>query len=857
MTAVKHPIRRLLVGLLVLLALIGVAYGALVIAFPPARVRALAQAQLQAALAREVRFADAAIGLWPPVRLTVRGPAIAEPGGFSRGTALQARALDLDLDPFALLARRLVLRRLVLDHPAVHVVLHADGTTNFDGLAAVPGNAPAGKAPPPMDLAVRELRIDGADVLVDDLRAARRTAFRLETRTGFSIAGGERIATEGRTTIFDLARGPLSAARRSDLGRSLAGLRLTLEHRGKFDLARKRLALERLALRMGRAEFGLWGVVDVPGPRARVDLRARGADVDLSQVMSALSAAEWKALHGVSGAGRLDFDLGVSGALAPGASPSLAGLLKVSGGVLRYPGAPVAVEAIAFSARFTPDSMTIGDFGARVAGQPVQARLSVARFADPRLAFAVHGAVDLAAVSPLVAPADTRVGGKATLDLRGGGRARDPEHLALDGHARLEGVRIEARALPKPVESLQGEVAFSATRAAVHGLTAKAGRSSFTLDAEVERPLAVMARKDSVPPAEVTFTLQSPWLDLTELLPATPGPAVLPNARGSGTVAIAHLERGALKAENVRARVSFDPTSFTASEFGLDGYGGTIGGQARFDLQDPARPGFAVKARVDSVEADALLSAWTGAKGLLHGALSTDIDLSGQGTGVEQLKRTLTAVGAASVLKGKLGPALSLQAIAGLAHVPAFRELSFQELKLPFQVERGRVTTRDVVIRGASSEWRATGAIGFDGALDYAVSVTVPKEAVARLGANAALAAGALTDDQGRVLLDLKLGGNARAPRVAWDAAAMRDRVAGRVSRALEEQRSRLETQAREALEAQRLTGGDSVHVTREQAVQALVDTLRKKKGRDILRELFGKPKAPAKDTAARDSAAR
>ena len=52
--------------------------------------------------ASEVRFADASLGLWPTLRLTVRKPELAEPGGFARGAAFSAEAVDLELDVFAL-----------------------------------------------------------------------------------------------------------------------------------------------------------------------------------------------------------------------------------------------------------------------------------------------------------------------------------------------------------------------------------------------------------------------------------------------------------------------------------------------------------------------------------------------------------------------------------------------------------------------------------------------------------------------------------------------------------------------------------------------------------------------------------
>ena len=50
---------------------------------------------------------------------------------------------------------------------------------------------------------------------------------------------------------------------------------------------------------------------------------------------------------------------------------------------------------------------------------------------------------------------------------------------------------------------------------------------------------------------------------------------------------------------------------------------------------------------------------------------------------------------------------------------------------------------------------RISGLVGFDGALDYAVSATLPPEVLGRGGVQGALAAGLLSDDRGRLLLDL------------------------------------------------------------------------------------------------------
>ena len=249
----------------------------------------------------------------------------------------------------------------------------------------------------------------------------------------------------------------------------------------------------------------------------------------------------------------------------------------------------------------------------------------------------------------------------------------------------------------------------------------------------------------------------------------------------------------------VTADVVLSPAALQAPTFALNGYGGTVKGSAHFDLRDTRKPAYAVKAAIENVQADALLATWTPARNFLRGTLSTTLDFSGAGEKPEDLRRTLTLVGLAALREGQLGPGPALDALSQFVKVGQLRAVPFKELKLPLRIEQGRLFTDAVSLTGPSGDWKLSGAIGFDGSLDYAVSVTLPPEIGASLGARSALAAGAIADDKGRILLDLHLGGNAKAPRVSWDTRAMRDRLAGRASQALVDQRTKLEGEAKAA----------------------------------------------------------
>jgi hypothetical protein len=773
-------------------------WAALLVLLPPGRATEIVRLQLAKRLDREVRFDKVELSVLPPVRLSVKKVELAEPGGWERGPAFSATSAEVDLDLWALLGRRIKVRRLELVEPQLHYLLRADGTTNFDGLSgSKQEEAQANRA---LDLDVREFRIRDGGVLLDDVRAGRRTSFHVDTRTSLRYEkGGERVATNGETMLTELAVGPLTAKVAGDLDQGLAKLEWFLRHKGKYDASTRRLALENLALEFGATKFDVSGLVDDVGPRARYDLKVRGKDVDLEKLLSWVAVADAQAVKGITGRGRLRFDVNARGTTAPGAVPTLVGTAKLERAAFRYEGTPGEIKDLSFTADLKPDLVSLPDIRGVVSGQPIAGRLQISHLVDPIVAFALRGDVDLGVVGPMIAPKETKLAGNAVVDLAGSGRAADPGSLALVGVALLHDVSVEAAKLPKRIEKVNGRVEFSPQRATVRQLAAHAGKSSYVLDAVVTRPLAALAEPGKVAPATAQFTFRSPHLDLGDLLPTTPGAPFLPNVRGGGQVDIDRLKQGRLDVTAVHADVALSPAVLESPRFVFQGYGGAVSGTAKFDLHDTKLPEYAVHAVVDQVKADEILRTWTPIENLVTGTLNSTIDFSGAGQTADELKRTLTLKGLAALLDGRIGPGPALDEIAKFVKVPKMKQLDVAKLEIPLRVEHGRVITDQVTVKSGSGEYRLAGATGFDGVLDYAVSITLPPEAAAALEAQSAIAAGALRDGQGRLILDLHVSGPAKAPRIVWDTKAMAARVAGRASDALAEQRTKIENDAREA----------------------------------------------------------
>ncbi len=852
--------RRTLIALAIVVVLVAAAWASLRAFLPPDRVKALLSARLSAALKRDLRVGRASVTLFPPVRVRIGDVALAQPEGFARGPMLELDGLDLDLDAFALLARKLEVRRLVLRQPRIYWITQPDGRSSIDDLLR-PQPARRGTA---LTMDLRELRVVDGRVVMDDLRSGKRATFHWDQQLRLRV-GRKRIASEGDARIWGYAFGPTTVVNFDRLDAGLADLELKLRHRGHFDRGTRKLTLERGELALGKATLSVAGTVDSLGREARAALHVTGRRIDLGALLGALSKADVAVLRGVRGDGEMDMDLRLTGPVSWKRLPAMTGAGRIRHGSLRYPGAPAEITDLETALRFHPDQVEMIDLRARAGGQPLRVQGRIYRFADPLLDAVIRGTLDLGAVGPLLAGKEARMAGRAGVDARASGRLRDPGAMALSGSLWVREAQVESKRLPRRLEHLNGTFSLSGTRARVSGLSFAAGKSSLQFDATVDRPLALLAQPgpgqaagaSPIAPAQVDFSLRSPNLDLADLAPSGGGPMPVFRARGAGTVAIGRFKNGKLEARDVRADLSLAPDLVEVTRYSLKAYGGGASGTARFESRAPARPAYRVTAQVESMQADALLSAWTPAHELLSGVLSGNAELRGEGTRPAQIRGTLTGDGAARVAAGRLAAAQPLEELARITGLPELRETSFRDLQASFHVEHGRVVTDPVTIFRPSGDWRMAGAIGFDGSLDYAVSITLPAEVASRLPHTAAaIAAGALRDPEGRLLLDLRITGTVSSPKVRWDPRAMRARLTGKVTDVLAEQRKRLEQEAQTTL-LHAITGDSSRHPL-ENAGRAMRDSL-KKLGENLFKGLIpGKTQEPAKsvpaDTAKRDT---
>ncbi len=212
--------RRILTVVFGLLLIVVLAVAGLFFAVPDGFIEGRAESMAGEALGRELAIdGDFTVRRWPPIAVAAENIRLANADWGEDGDMLRIRRLELELDGWALLSGRVVLKRFLLEAPDLLLERDAEGRANweFEGMAAATAHEPA---------AARDGDEErGAPGFVE-LREIRVTEGRVRYRDGST---GETRTAEDITLAVLEERAARSLSVEGSLDLDGAPLRLTAE----------------------------------------------------------------------------------------------------------------------------------------------------------------------------------------------------------------------------------------------------------------------------------------------------------------------------------------------------------------------------------------------------------------------------------------------------------------------------------------------------------------------------------------------------------------------------------------------------------------------------------------------------
>jgi AsmA protein len=363
--------KKLLIGLGILIALIVVGAASVLLLVDVNRYNGAVQAQLERQLGRNVTLGRMSLGILP-LRFQVENPVIAEDPAFaSQSPFIRAGKLDASLSLAALLGGNVDLQSLDLEHPTVELIRNKQGAWNFSTLGPAGGGSSSGESKGNgRGFALERLSIHDGQVAVTDLQGGRgRTVFdhidlttRLADRSGVTSATGNLKLNAARFNGVDL------------------GYPIAIEYDVASKPSQGLVEINNAKVLLGKTPVDVAGSLMTNTTPARLNLSIKTGDVAIAEIARLASAFGIAFAPGTNVTGTVRTDVKATGSTA---TPELTGAINARDLKISGKDVPQPVEVKAIDLALSPSEIRSNDFTATSGKTNVAARFVVHQYTSP------------------------------------------------------------------------------------------------------------------------------------------------------------------------------------------------------------------------------------------------------------------------------------------------------------------------------------------------------------------------------------------------------------------------------------------------------------------------------------------
>lgn len=637
-------------------------------------------------------------------------------------------------EPLLAAARTLVLRAELFPLLFGTFRVGTIGTTGAElHLSDEPGGEllPALGQPPrrsPFPLSIRRLEVADGELTYRDRRGLHRLR-----------AEGVRLDGSGEPTVGEWLM-ELDLGARQVIGRPPGPVPdvgpTTLDGRLKLRIADGSVTLLPSNLALGPAELEISGEL---GPLADTAGSA-GRTVRLAARLSRLPLDDLPPLPGGGRMdGRAEGELVLRG-YSTGPALDLSGRFRMSELSLAYPGGTVLRKGRA-RGRIRGDTVHLDSLQGQFLEGPggISGHLRLVPGAPYRARF--RGSPRVRALLRSLHPGALEGEGVVTTDLRAAG--------TLDSHAlpeEIEGsvsptdVRLAHPSAPLDVSVPAGTIEANGSEIRARALPLMWGRQplAFTGRArgllDLLRPAATDARSRSRPGIQGSLTGTA--LDLADLAapgrPFPPRPARLPVDLDLA-VRLDTLRMGGSQLRSLDARIRMGANLLAVGPARLEMWDGTLRPDVTLGLGAGDTTAFSVRLRLDTIRAASALEALLprSSSPVLRGRLSGRFNASGEANReLEPSREVLAGSGVLELASGRLAANDVTRALADETGVAELRSLRIRSARARLRLSGTGVQLDSARVVGEGVEMRLDGLLAYDGRVDLAAALTLPRPRV-------------------------------------------------------------------------------------------------------------------------------
>jgi AsmA protein len=781
------------------------------IIFTKEKLLSLVVPKIEQALNRKVKIDDVSVSIFGGLGVDIKGMHIFNPDGFAEKEFLKFDQLLVRVKFWPLLRKRVEVKKLILKNPLINLEKNKEGFSNFDDLLKGEGGFF-------LPVAFDQMEIKDGKVTYSDEKDEKRIVLdKFQEMATLSLDETmENIRATGKISVDQIEL---------DLPKykgKLPPLTFSLEHDLNLNVPGDSLNLNVLKLSIAKVSLDLKGKVEKLSSVPFMNLEVTSNEIPLEDVLASMPKEESSPLNQLKASGKMNVTAALEGEMKKATLPQIQGKIFFSDVKIDFAQVPQPFIMPYGEVNFNNRSVSLFSSGAKLGETPLEFKAVVEDFKDPHLVSELKMKFDLALLGEFKKmPQGTSLKGKTEIDAKAYGKLKKLQEMNLSGTVNLKDVEATTPALGVPARNLNADLSFKDGDVNINDLSLSLGQSSFDLQGRFYQAIPYFLFKGEKKPV-LSFSLNSPLMDLDQIFPvskevktknttAISDTILLPDINAKGQISVQKLIFRKIEFTNLSASLDVTDGILRIENVASNVYTGTIGGKAVCDLNDINNLKFNLDFNASQIEANDFLSRFTAVHDHLFGKLNLTASFSGMGNKVEDIQKSLTASGKATIADGKLVNWELLNTLASYLKVQTFKEEQIRTLRNSFRIESGRVWFDDFSASTKSGDFELSGSLGLDGSLNYQLTAVLSSELSSSFDALGDLSE-YLKNDQGRVVLDINVRGTAKNPEFSLNTSKAEERFKKQMSQKLKQEGEK---------------------VTEEL----------KKKGEDLLKDLFKKKK--------------
>ena len=711
------------------------------------KITARLKTAIDSSVNAHVAWKDASLSLlrgFPNLAVSVNGLSIAGIQKFDGDTLLTMQGAKVVVDLGSAIGylrsgKAIVVRELTLDRPVIRARRLADGSANWDITKPTP--ATSSKPAQPVNVSLKQLRIDDGVVTLDDRQS--------------NLTASVRGLQESLAGDFSQQKFVLSTHTKIDsVSAKFGGIpylnRVALELNANVDadMQAHRFTLGKDTLRLNKLILALAGSVTTGTPDITLDLNFAAPSTAFAEILSLVPSVYAHDFDKLQTSGTMALNGQVKGKYGPKAFPALAIRARVDNGTFRYPDLPLPAKDIAIElAVDNPgghvDSTVIDlkRFHAVLGDKPVDAKIVVRTpVSDPDADIRLTGAVNLADVARTVKlQGVTQLAGVVTADVTTRARVSDIDAKRYDrvsatGTIQASRIAVQSSTVPHPIAIDTMAIKLTPQTAQLTAFSAKIGKSDARATGTLDNLLGFVLRDEDLRGHAVVtsthFDLDE-WKSDDKTTEVIPVPAHIDFGLDAS---VAEVTYGPLTLANVKGSLDVKNQRVTMRNLTMDMLKGAVVASGYYETLNADKPVFSMDVKLATLDIPAAFTSLVTVQKLMPIAKYAQGNVSGTLSLTGPLGKDMTPVFTALTGKGEIGTEkLVLQGAPVMEKLSSALSLSqlatpgIGAVKASFDVADGRVHVKPMSLKVGGVDLTASGSNGVDQSLQYDLALAVPR----------------------------------------------------------------------------------------------------------------------------------